>query len=69
MFASVSLPAFRSDRRPALSVTGWLRTLAARRRSRDDLRRLLKTADHLLTDIGLDPQEVAAEAAKPFWRR
>jgi uncharacterized protein YjiS (DUF1127 family) len=40
----------------------------ARRRERAELRRLLRTGRHLLRDIGLAPEQVAAEAAKPFWR-
>ncbi len=36
-----------------------------RRRTRRDLRAL---DVHLLRDIGLDPAQARAEAAKPFWR-
>jgi uncharacterized protein YjiS (DUF1127 family) len=40
----------------------------SRRRHRADLRRLLRLGTYLIDDIGLRPDEAAAEAAKPFWR-
>jgi uncharacterized protein YjiS (DUF1127 family) len=43
-----------------------LRLWAQRRQQR----RALATLDgHLLTDIGLSPEQADREAAKPFWRR
>jgi len=30
---------------------------------------LAELDDHILRDIGISPQEVARECAKPFWRR
>ncbi len=36
-----------------------------RLRERDNLRRM---PDYILRDIGLDPQDLHAEARKPFWR-
>lgn len=47
--------------------TGIARVLKLidRRRMRN---RLAMLDDHLLRDIGLTPEEAAAEVAKPFWR-
>ena len=39
--------------------------LIARRRTRN---RLAMLDDHILRDIGLTPEDAAAEIAKPFWR-
>jgi uncharacterized protein YjiS (DUF1127 family) len=39
-----------------------------RRRYRAELRRLLRTGQHLLADIGLTPAAAAHEACLPFWR-
>lgn len=60
MLASISLPTFPQDRR-SMPPMAWLRALVVRRQTRAELRRLLETSAHLLTDIGLDPDEVAAE--------
>lgn len=60
MLAITSLPAFLQDRRP-LPPLAWLRAIVERRRTRAELRRLLETSHHLLVDIGLDADEVAAE--------
>jgi uncharacterized protein YjiS (DUF1127 family) len=50
---------------PSLSVLGvWL----ARSGQRKVLRELAHDR-HLMRDIGLDPEQVLREAAKPFWRR
>ncbi|MFZ1431527.1 MAG: DUF1127 domain-containing protein [Geminicoccaceae bacterium] len=59
----LSSPARRQAGRPSLFAT-W----RARRRERQELRRLLRMAPYLLVDIGLTPAQVAAEADKPFWR-
>ena len=40
----------------------------ARSRERAEYRRLLLTGAHLVRDIGLVPERVAADTAKPFWR-
>ncbi|WP_432349821.1 DUF1127 domain-containing protein (plasmid) [Shinella yambaruensis] len=40
----------------------------ARLRFRWDLARKAAETPHLIDDIGLTPDEVAAEIAKPFWR-
>lgn len=53
----------RETRRPSLFAR-W----QARRREREELRRLLRLAPYLLVDIGLTPAQVAAEVDKPFWR-
>ena len=45
----------------ALVLADW----DARRRSRNALTRL---DDHMLRDIGLSPDHVQDECAKPFWR-
>jgi uncharacterized protein YjiS (DUF1127 family) len=53
---------------PAGSLLAALRLLArwsARHRQRVDLAGL---DDHLLADIGVTPQEVRRECARPFWR-
>ena len=68
MPASIALPALRPDRLTSGSATARLRALVARRRARAELRRLLGTAAYLLADIGLEPDEVVAELAKPLWR-
>lgn len=69
MVATVSLPAIHHLPARGVFTTGWLRSLLAQRHARSELRRLLETSGHLLNDIGLGPDEVAAELAKPFWRR
>lgn len=40
----------------------------ARSCERAEYRRLLRTGTYLVRDIGLVPERVAANAAKPFWR-
>lgn len=51
--------------RQALSWLEWSR----RRRFRDELRRLLLTAPHMIADIGMTLDEARFEIDKPFWRR
>ena len=60
----LSSPVRREVLRPSLFAR-W----RARRREREELRRLLRLAPYLLADIGLTPAQVAAEVDKPFWRR
>ncbi|MCW1919525.1 DUF1127 domain-containing protein [Rhodobacter sp. KR11] len=60
--SSHPLPAFS---RALVAVTVTLVTWQLRRRTRADLRAL---PDHMLRDIGMTPQDAAAEAQKPFWR-
>jgi uncharacterized protein YjiS (DUF1127 family) len=50
----------------ALAIVNWFATCAARHQHRVVVARL---DDHLLSDIGKSRQEVAFEAAKPFWRK
>ena len=45
------------------TVGGWLR----RKRYRTELRRLLRTAPHMIADIGLTPGDARFEIDKPFW--
>lgn len=42
----------------------WL----ARSRRRRTLREIAVLGDHIMLDLGFDPDELRAEAAKPFWR-
>ena len=51
------------------SPLAWLRAMRAHQRRRGELLRLLRTADYLLVDIGLDADRARAEIDKPFWRR
>jgi uncharacterized protein YjiS (DUF1127 family) len=44
----------------------WL--WCVRRRTRQRLVELLELDRRLLTDVGIDPHQARAEAAKPFWR-
>jgi uncharacterized protein YjiS (DUF1127 family) len=69
MVASQSLASpFRQSLRhpPAFAQ---LSDAVARRRLRAELRRLLRTGDYLLADIGMSVDEARAEIAKPLWRR
>ncbi|NJS39781.1 MAG: DUF1127 domain-containing protein [Rhodobacteraceae bacterium] len=50
---------------PAARLFAAISTALARRRDRALLARL---DSHLLRDIGIDPEDAKAEAAKPFWR-
>jgi uncharacterized protein YjiS (DUF1127 family) len=47
------------------AIANWCVVYAARQRDRAAFAKL---DDHLLRDIGKTRQEVAFEAAKPFWR-
>ncbi len=40
----------------------------SRNRLRADLAQLLQTDPRLIEDIGLEPNQVRREVAKPFWR-
>lgn len=68
MLASISLPAFRQYRR-SMPPMAWLRALLVRRQTRAELQRLLETSPHLLVDVGLDPDEVAAALGRRPARR
>jgi len=50
----------------AFAIVNWFTICAARHQHRTAVARL---DDHLLSDIGKSRQEVAFEAAKPFWRK
>ena len=55
----------------AVSPAGLRNTLESweeRKRFRLKLEDMLKTAPHLIEDIGLTRKQVVAEIAKPFWR-
>jgi len=55
----------------SFSPAGLRNTLVAweeRKRFRLELEDMLKTAPHLIEDIGLTRKQVEAEIAKPFWR-
>ena len=52
---------------PSPQPRGW-RLWWARRRSRAELRRLLRVGAYLVADIGLPLAGARAEADKPFWR-
>ncbi|HMR32417.1 MAG TPA: hypothetical protein PKA13_19415 [Geminicoccaceae bacterium] len=68
MIASTTLPVILQDRRSRPASTR-LRDLLARRRTLAELRRLLETSSHLLADIGLDADEVAARLGRSArWR-
>jgi len=65
---TISLGARRKAPRPArlspLALVGlWLE----RARSRRQLR-LLLASPHVLSDLGLTPEEADLESIKPFWR-
>ncbi|MDH3703313.1 MAG: DUF1127 domain-containing protein [Alphaproteobacteria bacterium] len=58
--------------RPSQSLTEWVsplgQILGTWHRRATQRHALARLDDHLLKDIGLDRQSVAAEIAKPFWR-
>jgi uncharacterized protein YjiS (DUF1127 family) len=69
MTDALYLPAVPAGARSRLTVAlGLYARWRARRDERAELRRLLRSAPHLLADIGLTPARAAEEAAKPFWR-
>lgn len=45
-----------------------LTALTAANQRRAERHRLAQLDDHMLRDIGLDPQEARRECAKPFWQ-
>lgn len=49
-------------------VPATLREWKHRKRFRDELRRILRTAPHMIPDIGMKPDEALYEIDKPFWR-
>ena len=65
MIDVIALPAAQT--RAPKGVT-LLAVWHARSRERAEYRRLLRTGAYLVRDIGLVPERVAADAAKPFWR-
>lgn len=54
-------------RAKSLPVAKLLNLWCERRRERAEFRRLLRTGMYLLRDIGITPEQAAAEVAKPFW--
>ncbi|MGQ0674966.1 MAG: DUF1127 domain-containing protein, partial [Rhodospirillales bacterium] len=49
----------------AIDLAGlWL----VRRRRRRTLAEIAALGEHVMHDLGFDPDELRAEAAKPFWR-
>lgn len=66
---SVDIRAQARSARPRLKRLVELGEMAMRRkRYREELRRLLCTAPHMIEDIGLRQEEAHYEADKPFWR-
>ena len=64
---ALSQPAMNVLRRvhAAVDLAGvW----AVRRRRRRTLTEIAALGDHVMLDLGFDPDELRAEAAKPFWR-
>jgi uncharacterized protein YjiS (DUF1127 family) len=57
--------AWRTVHNWVFAIANWFVVSAARHRNRAAFTKL---DDHLLRDIGKSRQEVAFEAAKPFWR-
>jgi uncharacterized protein YjiS (DUF1127 family) len=56
---------YQSAPRSPLSMLGiWLTRSSQRRVLRE-----LAQDRHLMSDIGLDPEQALREATKPFWRR
>ena len=49
---------------PAATLSVW----RARHYFRSELRRLAAVAPHVIVDIGLTPDQVLDEVARPFWR-
>jgi uncharacterized protein YjiS (DUF1127 family) len=60
------------DRRPVATllrkIDAVLAELRRRRRTRAELRRLLKVGPHMLSDVGLDYAAALAESRKPLWQ-
>ncbi|MBB4866282.1 uncharacterized protein YjiS (DUF1127 family) [Pseudomonas nitritireducens] len=46
----------------------WIALWQARAQLRRQLARMARANPHLIADIGLTREQVAAEIAKPFWR-
>ncbi len=59
-----ALPLHRIEN-PVARLIATLSVVLTRRRDRTLLARL---DSHLLRDIGIEPDEAAREAAKPFWQ-
>ena len=53
---------------PFSNLAGLLGTWEERKRFRLKLEDMLRTAPHLIEDVGMTRQQVNAEIAKPFWR-
>lgn len=62
---SKRLSVFERLRRDLTQTVGRWRS---RHRLRNDLAELLQTDPRLIADIGLEPNQVRREIAKPFWR-
>jgi uncharacterized protein YjiS (DUF1127 family) len=49
---------------PAAALSAW----RAHHHFRSELRRLAALGPHMIADIGLTPDQVSDEVARPFWR-
>lgn len=67
-FAAAGLIRQSPGRQEPGRVVELLQLWQERRRYRSDLRRLMKTGTHLVTDIGLVPAHAEREVQKPFWQ-
>jgi uncharacterized protein YjiS (DUF1127 family) len=56
---------YQSTPRSPLNMLGIWLTRSSQRRALQELAQ----DRHLMSDIGLDPEQALREAAKPFWRR
>jgi uncharacterized protein YjiS (DUF1127 family) len=56
---------YQSAPRSPLNMLGIWLTRSSQRRALQELAQ----DRHLMSDIGLDPEQALREAAKPFWRR
>ena len=70
MTTRIQTPALFAPGAPALvrvrqTVVGRVVAVLNRQRTRN---RLALLDDHLLRDIGLNPEDAAVETSKPFWR-
>lgn len=61
------LPGF-APLRPRAAAAGWVAVLVEWERRRRERAHLARTLPCHLEDMGMTPDFVAAECAKPFWR-
>ncbi len=64
MIAENGLGLIMPARRDGSLLARWRR----RMEHRAVLARLIETSPHLVDDLGLNPNDVAEEVRKPFWR-